>query len=64
MENTSVTTVRTMIKKSEEIGYNRALNDVMVEARLKIDVGFIIDDKLLTEIINNLIEKLNNETEQ
>ncbi len=58
--DTKVIQVRDLMAKSEVVGYNRALNDVLSELRLKKADGFILSDNLLTEIFEVLIEKNNN----
>ena len=57
MENINITTVRDLIAKSEDIGYNLALTDLMRELRIRAEDGFVLSDELLTEVLEMLCEK-------
>jgi hypothetical protein len=59
MKNTTITTVRDLVAKSEDIGYNLALTDLMRELRIRHEDGFVLSDNLLTEVLDMLCEKRN-----
>ena len=52
--------VKELCLKSEDIGYNLALTDLMRELRIRKEDGFVLSDDLLTEVLEMLCEKRDN----